>query len=345
MLRDLLARVPVVCLRCRAAQGGDAWSLHTVEIVRVARTGAAGILDGTLRCANPECGAEYPILDGVVIVHPDPAALLERDPAALADVDLDPETLALLGRDVPDSAPLSRQLELLSIYLDAHWGDRATPPARGLAPPGNVELIERIAARARQAPVERALELGASVGRWTHELAAGAGMTVALDQSLATLRRARRLLAGESLAFARRVAGRHYQGARVQGQRAAGPVLFVCGDALDPPFAPGSFDRVVALNLLDVVVDPRQLLSVAAALCRSGGELILSSPYAWQSGHVAEDRRIGGLDPAAATTALLREAGMVIEEDAEAQWTLRRDDRSSVAYRVHVVRARREPPG
>jgi SAM-dependent methyltransferase len=349
VLPDLLARVPVVCLRCRAPRpSGDlrdgdetAWSLHTVELGAVARAVGDDILDGTLRCQNDACRAEYPILDGVAIIHPDPAALFERDPCAFDDIELDPATLALVARDVPDTAPLSRQLEHLSIYLDAHFGDRAEPPARGVGPPGNPELLAKVKALVSLAPVERAIELGASVGRWSHELSAGAGVTVALDQSLAALRRARRLLRGDPLAFARRVVGRNYQAARIAGAAAPGPVLFVCGDALDPPFPPASFDRVATLNVLDAVVDPRQLLAVASTLCRSGGELILSSPYAWQTGHVAEDRRIGGADPVAATTALLREAGLTIVHESELPWTLRRDDRASVAYRVHFVVARR----
>jgi hypothetical protein len=53
--------------------------------------------------------------------------------------------------------------------------------------------------------------------------------------------------------------------------------------------------------------------------------------------------RIGGADPASDLAALLREGPgrYEIEEEADVSWTLRRDARSFVAYRVHYVRARK----
>src|SRR5262249_60671861 len=69
------------------------------------------------------------------------------------------------------------------------------------------------------------------------------------------------------------------------------------GAAPAPPLVPGVFGRVVALNLLDAVASPRQLLSVLDGLCRPGGEIIVSSPYAWQSSVMAEHERLGGGDP------------------------------------------------
>jgi hypothetical protein len=81
-------------------------------------------------------------------------------------------------------------------------------------------------------------------------------------------------------------------------------------------------------------------------LCRRGGELILSSPYAWQGTVMADSERIGGADPAADVAAILRAgtglgARYQIEEEADVSWTLRRDARSSVAYRTHFLRARK----
>ncbi|MBC7977734.1 MAG: hypothetical protein H7138_22375 [Myxococcales bacterium] len=122
--------------------------------------------------------------------------------------------------------------------------------------------------------------------------------------------------------------------------------LLICADALDPPLVPGAFDRVVALNLIDSVASPRQLLAVLDGLCAPGGELIVSSPYAWQSSVMADDARIGGLDPGADLTAILRDgvglsARYRIEDEAELPWTLRRDSRSSASYAIHYLRARK----
>ncbi|MDQ3367688.1 MAG: methyltransferase domain-containing protein, partial [Myxococcota bacterium] len=165
------------------------------------------------------------------------------------------------------------------------------------------------------------------------------------------VRRARRLLAGEPLTYARRMTGRTYASATIAaGPRLTDRVTLVCGDALDPPVLPGVFDRVVALNVLDSVRSPRQLLAVMDGLCAPAGELILSSPYTWQSSVMDDSERLGGADPAGEVVRLLTTgeglgARYVIEDEADLPWTLRRDARNAVAYCIHYVRARRVPRG
>ncbi|HEX7836329.1 MAG TPA: hypothetical protein VF469_02640, partial [Kofleriaceae bacterium] len=115
---------------------------------------------------------------------------------------------------------------------------------------------------------------------------------------------------------------------------------------LDPPLVPGVFGRVVALNLLDSVASPRQLLAVLDGLCQPGGEILVSSPYAWQSSVMADHERIGGADPAVDLAALLRDgtglgARYQIEDEAELPWVLRRDSRTAVSYSIHYLRARK----
>lgn len=316
MTLDLL-----VCPGCRTLSG-DRLDVRTIE------------RDGdVLAC---ECGRRYPIVDEVPIVMKDPAAYLRAEIATIVERDLAPEVAATLVADGPDDAPYPRMLEHLSIYLDAHWGDRATPPPGfALAP-----FVERIAALPR---VGVAVELGCSTGRILAELPAE--RAIGLDLHFGAVRRARRLLAGESVRYARREIGRHYSAAAISGMHAADRKL-VCADALDPPLLPDVFDRVVALNLLDSVAHPRQLLSVIDGLCTRGGEIILSSPYAWQSSVMHEHERLGGADPAAALRALLTEGSGLratyrIEDEAEISWTLRRDARSAVTYRTHYLRARK----
>ena len=321
----------VVCPGCRTlAPDGSRLDVRTLE--------RAGEL---LRCA---CGRCYPVIDGVPIVLADPAAFLRAEIASVVERDLDPAVMAALVEAGPDDAPYPRLLEHLSTYLDAHWGAQATPPVDD----GAAALAARIAARA-SAPVDLAVELGCSVGRFVSELARGADHVVGLDLQPAAVRRARRLLDGAPLAYARREVGRHYLPAVITpGDRAvpAGRRTLLCADALDPPLIPGVYGRVLALNLLDSVHDPRQLLGVVDLLCRPGGEIILASPYAWQSGVVDDRHRLGGADPAAALVALLR-AGTglsgryVVEDEAELAWPLRRDARTQVTYRTHYLRARK----
>jgi SAM-dependent methyltransferase/uncharacterized protein YbaR (Trm112 family) len=318
----------VICPGCRTHHG-DQLDVRTLQI--------AG---DVLSC---DCGRRYPIIDGVPIVLGDPAGYLRDDVTAIVERDLPPEVAALLVEHVPDDQPYARLLEHLSIYLDAHWGDRADPAVA----PGIGPLAERIARLPR---VGRAVELGCSVGRIVAELPAD--HVVGLDLQFGALRRARRILDGERVAYARRLSGRHYTGAMIDAGPLAVPAArrtLLCTDILDPPLIPAHYDRVVALNVLDSVARPRLLLSVVDGLCRPGGEVILSSPYAWQSSVMEERERIGGEDPAADVAEILRTgAGIAgryeVEEEAEVSWTLRRDARSAVAYRVHYLRARKVGP-
>jgi SAM-dependent methyltransferase len=324
MRSDLL-----VCPGCRT-RTGDRIDVRTLEQV-----------GEVLAC---ECGRRYPIIDGVPIVLADPGSYLRRELATVVERELSPEVAATLVEHGEDDAPYARLLEHLSIYLDSHWGDRAVPgpdgPGAGL---GVAALVGRIA---RLAHVPLAVELGCSAGRIVAELATRADHVIGVDLHFGALRRARRLLAGEPLAYSRRMIGRHYLAATIPpGEPARGTAL-VCGDALDPPLVPLSFDRVVAVNLLDSVSQPRQLLSVMDGLCATGGELILASPYAWQSAVLADDARIGGADPASELTAILRDGTGLgsrydVEDEAELSWTLRRDARSALTYRIHYVRARK----
>lgn len=296
-----------------------------------------------------ECGRRYPVIDGVPLVLADPAAYLRAEPATVVERDLPADVVALLVAGGPDEAPYPRLVEHLSIYLDAHWGDRADPPPDGPgAGFGMRAIVDKIAARAAH-PVDLAVELGCSTGRIVAELAAGAGQVAGVDLSFGAVRRARRLLDGDPVEYPRRVIGRRYTAARTAAGDRAVPAarrLVVCGDALDPPLVPGAFDRVVALNLLDSVGSPRQLLSVLDGLCRPGGEVIVSSPYSWQSSVMADTERLGGFDPAGDLASIFREgvglsARYRVEDEAELPWTLRRDARSAASYAIHYLRARK----
>jgi SAM-dependent methyltransferase/uncharacterized protein YbaR (Trm112 family) len=335
----------VLCPGCRVHHDGD------LEVRTVERAGEL------LVC---ECGRRYPIVDGIPILMADAGGYLRSEMASVVERELSAEVQALLVAQLADDAPYARLLEHLSIYLDAHWGDRAEPPplttttASEPASDGGRPAFAaaELAAKVRERAAERvglAIELGCSAGRIVAELAAGADHVVGLDLHMGTLRRARRLVAGEALVYNRRLAGRHYRAAQIHAGDLAVPedrVTWICGDALDPPLLPNQYDRVVAFNVLDSVRQPRQLLGVLDGLCAHGGELLISSPYAWQSDVVEEGGRIGGQDPARDVAELLARgdqlsAPYTIEDEAELSWTLRKDSRSSVSYRVHYLRVRK----
>jgi SAM-dependent methyltransferase len=273
-----------------------------------------------LRCRG--CGRLHPRIEGIPVLFADSSRI---DAFGLL-VALEPvESLAALARSGPDEAPLPHLLDQLSAYLGA-WESGFEP------------FLEKLRTLRR---VELSLELGCGTGRALTELARTSRLAVGLDRSGAMLRAARRLLRGEELPYARRMAGREYLQASVRGEAASNAQL-VCADALDAPFAPGVFDRVVALNLLDNVPSPRALLHHLHLLAAPGGEIVLSSPFAWRDGIVDAGERLAGPDPTSALGEEMRKLGWRIEDSDELTWTLRRDARSASVYRVHYVRARRE---
>ena len=135
--------------------------------------------------------------------------------------------------------------------------------------------VEPRPARERRERRARGGERG--VGRGLHILAEGAELTVGVELNFAALLYARWILRGETVRYARRTSGRHYQPASIHAPaRSASAVQLVCGDALDPPLAPDSFQRVASLNVMDAVQSAHQHLSVVDGLCVPGGEVVLS---------------------------------------------------------------------
>jgi uncharacterized protein YbaR (Trm112 family)/SAM-dependent methyltransferase len=316
----------LVCPGCRTLQG-DRLDVRTLE--------QRGDI---LVCS---CGRRYPIIDGIPIVMKDPGPYLRTEMATVVESELPPHLQALLVEQGPDDLPYARLLEHLSIYLDAHWGDYAMPrptPGFALGP-----LIERIKGRPY---VGVAVELGCSVGRVLAHIEAE--HVVGIDMHVGALRRARRVLDGEPVDYARRVIGRNYQAATIETNMTvhASRRTLLAADALDPPLLPGIAERVIALNMIDSVANPRLLLSVIDGLLVDGGEVILASPYQWQSSAMPEDMRLPGPDPGLALVEILRtghdlSSPYSLEDVAEIPWTLRRDARSTVTYHTHYVRARK----
>ena len=300
--------IDLVCPACRR---------HTERGLELFTVEAEGPV---LRCRG--CARTYPVIDGIHVLLRD---LAQLDAIGFFAPLGEPSLLGELAAAGPDGAPLPHMVEQLSSYLPL-WESG----------------FESLAAKLRDRPrVQSALELGCGVGRGLFELSHSADEVVGLDRSGAFLRAASALLSGAALPYARRMAGRLYVPASVRAPSAVRNVRLVCGDALDPPFAPGQFGRVVALNLLDSVRSPRALLNHLHQLAEPGGEILLSSPYAWRDDVVPLAERLGADDPAAALRDEVRALGWTVEDEADLPWTLRRDARAASLYQTHFLRCRR----
>lgn len=116
---------------------------------------------------------------------------------------------------------------------------------------------------------KRVLDLGCGTGYGAAELAAEATEVVGLD------------ISPEALGFARA----HFL---------APNVAFVLGAAPELPFRPGSFDVVVAFELIEHLAAWREMLRRAREILRCGGCLLVSTPNRL---YYAESRRLSGPNP------------------------------------------------
>jgi SAM-dependent methyltransferase len=257
---------------------------HSLAPLR-GRVGRAGLLRG-------RDDVVFPVLGGVPVLVPSPDAWCSRHHdavvATLAAAGLlDDDALAIVdefaaaGRDADDvdAEP----------FVDDFTPEEArdAPPPRVLHP-GLSDLVDDAvvggplawcAAQLGRARV--ALELGPGAGALTSILGDVVGKEVwTLDVSLRAV----------LLAVAR-------GGARAHG---------VVGDACALPFAEGSFDLVVANNVVDVVDAPAALVEHVARVLAPGGRFVLTTPAPALGGQPGRDDR--------AIENTLRKAGLVVDD-------------------------------
>lgn len=127
------------------------------------------------------------------------------------------------------------------------------------------------------------MDLGCAVGRSSFELARRIPEVVGIDFSKSFVTAAQKLVTRGTLSFRLKQEGNLTQTVRVvaPSRHIRKRVCFRTGDALRLPKL-GTFDLVLAANLLDRVKDPQKLLlEVLPRLVRPGGLLLLTSPYTW----------------------------------------------------------------
>ena len=145
-------------------------------------------------------------------------------------------------------------------------------------------------------PGARALDLGCAVGRSSFELARHCTEVVGIDFS------ARFVEAGEALRASGRLPYRYSEEGSLQRQAEAivpggidrQRVRFERGDACDLRGDLGQFDVALLINLLDRLPNPRKCLSRLPQLLRSGGQLIIASPFTWLEEYTPRANWLGG---------------------------------------------------
>ena len=141
-----------------------------------------------------------------------------------------------------------------------------------------------------------ALDLGCAVGRSSFELARIAQSVIGIDFSSAFIRSAETLKREGRLDCHVIVEGERTVPftARVPSGIDISRVSFETGDATALRADLGSFDLVLAANLLCRLPEPAKFLRRLPGLVSPGGQLLLTTPFSWLPEYTAPEHWIGG---------------------------------------------------
>eukprot|EP00730_Choanoeca_flexa_P002784 TRINITY_DN11172_c0_g1_i1.p1 TRINITY_DN11172_c0_g1~~TRINITY_DN11172_c0_g1_i1.p1 ORF type:complete len:843 (+),score=227.20 TRINITY_DN11172_c0_g1_i1:155-2683(+) len=188
--------------------------------------------------------------------------------------------------------------EVLRQYVHLHYGQDDRIPSEAQNYPQRVANMLFKHADATGAASDRCLDLGCSVGGVTFALSEKYDEVLGYDISSSFIEQAQEIQDAGSAAYYVREEGdikRHYSAQPLT--KPVGSIEFKQADALCLSPDLGSFDAVVAANILDRMSAPDALLAKLGGprgLVRSGGLLYLSSPFTWLEQYTPKDLWLGG---------------------------------------------------
>lgn len=224
--------------------------------------------------------------------------------------------------------------KLVAEYLLFHYGD-ADAVLGGLPGPREAvgfaqrlvgELLGKVPAEAR------ALDVGCAVGGSSFELARSCGSVHGVDFSGAFIDAARTLGRDGELAFEKIVEGTIVEPdvAAVAADIDRSRVTFEVGDAgaLAPDLA--AFDVVLAANLICRLPEPKVFFDRLPELVRSGGQLLLTTPFTWMDDYTPRGKWVGATPETGGSFEALQSAlapAFDLEHTAEIPFLIREHSR------------------
>lgn len=177
--------------------------------------------------------------------------------------------------------------EILSQYLLFHYGTKeescpwASGPRDGLDYPRRC-VTENLDTTTR-GPGRRALDIGCAVGRSTFELARHFDEVIGIDYSRKFIQAAQGLQQDGQMDYRITEVGTitHPACATIDPDIDRSRVTFEVGDAHDLRSSLGTFDCVLAANLVCRLRTPRHFLRRLPSLLKPGGLLVLTTPNTW----------------------------------------------------------------
>ncbi len=191
--------------------------------------------------------------------------------------------------------------KLVAEYLIFHYGEPREVLPWDFGPASALNYAVRcvsecvdIAALPQNA---RALDLGCAVGRSTFELARHCAEVIGIDFSHRFIEVAAALAGSGTFPYERTDEGALTTRliANVPAGIARNRASFEHGDAQALRTSLGSFDVVLAANLIDRLGDPSRFLARLPDLVKGGGQLVLTSPYTWLEEFTPRENWLGGV--------------------------------------------------
>ncbi len=351
-------------LACPRVRGGTtcggALRLDERTVAPVYANEHGELLEALLGCSR--CGTGYPVIAGVAILLNDEQSWLRANyyyvmegaaraggigPALMQW--LDGHCLLLANRLADNYYETPRWVSMFAV---AHYAAPA-PPSDG-APlleglmaghPSVFDVAPRMIERHLANRVDLALDIGTNVGGMARRIGGMAGSVFGIDvafNAVLTARRANLGLPTPIGPLREYVDGHRY----VEHDVPRGPpgMEFLLASFDQLPIR-GDFGLVTALNVIDVVPQPRSFLRKVSGMLQSGGLLLLTSPYSWTSDSVPVEEWLGGtagLSSAEAVREAVEACGLdIVEEALDVPWVLREHRQWHRVFVNHCILARK----